>query len=154
MFIFIGVFTGTVLETTGERIWGSMWRVESVSTLHTRKKLNCGKWVSLLFEINKNMSIAFSIFDFYTPIHMLRHIASYICFIITIVTPIFLKFLPLVGRHGSITTEGYLKITFDTKLHLVRKIVHNLAGMTWAGRDRNFLWMSLTSLKWTLLDVP
>ena len=92
MFVFIGVFTGTVLETTGERIWGSMWRVESVSTLHTRVKLNCVKWVSLLFEINKNMSIAFSIFDFYTPIHMLCHIASYICFIITIVTPIFFYF--------------------------------------------------------------
>ena len=146
MFIFIGVFTGTVLETTGERIWGSMWRVESVSTLHTRVKLNCVKWVSLLFEINKNMSIAFSIFDFYTLIHMLCHIASYICFIITILTPIFFyfqnsilmsskvthssctiltmitcvesgwlshpMFLSLVGSHGSITTKGYLKITF------------------------------------------
>ena len=116
------------------------------------------------------MHLLVSILHFITLIHMLCHIMSYSCFIITPSTPIFLKFqksilvsskvshsncsvvtmitrmeswwlshpmfLPLVRSHGSITTKGHLKITFEditlsshlfmiaflcaTKLHMVK----------------------------------
>ena len=93
------------------------------------------------------MHLLVSILHFITLIHMLCHIMSYSCFIITTSTPIFLKFqksilmsskvshsncsvvtmitrmeswwlshpmfLPLVRSHGSITTKGHLKITFE-----------------------------------------
>ena len=114
--LFLDAFMATVLETTGEKIWGNMWRVESVSTLHTRKKLNCGKWVSLLFEINKNITIAFSIFDFNTPIHMLRHIASYTCFIITIVTTIFFNFQNTILMSSKVCHSSCTVLTMITRM--------------------------------------
>ena len=46
----------------------------------------------MLLCVKNNGNLLVSIFDFNTPIHMLRHIASYTCFIITIVTTIFFNF--------------------------------------------------------------